>query len=793
VVALAGLLVWMAVMKTVAAAAGDLDSRFGNGGKQELDLFGGDDEAYAAAVQPDGKIVVVGGGYHGNYDFVLVRYNKNGSLDDGSTSDSTPGDSFGSAGKVVTDFSGGHDIATGVALQPGGKIVVAGASSKDGMSPSYESVYDFALARYNTDGSLDNGSTNDSTPGDSFGIDGKVTTDLGGSEIARALSMQPDGKLLIAGRTFDGSDSQFALARYNAGGSLDDNSTNDSTPGDSFGAGGHVITDLPGVSDQAFALVLQPDGKMVAVGESYLNKMGVALARYNSDGSLDDGASADLTPGDSFGSGGIVLTTSMESAAFDAVLQPDGKIVVAGYVNFSSYDFALARYNADGSLDDGTNGDSTPGDSFGSGGRVTTTLSSGMDIAQALTLQPDGKLVAAGFAYTAYGNDFALARYNSNGSPDDGSINDATPDDSFGTGGRVTTEVRNDDSATDVVLQPDGKIVAVGRSLGYTYDFALARYAGDRPEPPVSDLSITQTVSSDSALLGSQVSYTLEVKNYGPLDATGVVATDTLPGGVQFVSSADGCTHSSGVVSCTIDDLADGATTTRSFLVKINQTGKILNTASVTADQSDPLTENNTSAAAKLRGISLQRLTFSPPIVIGGGQNSTATILLTEAAPAGGAVINLLSGSAAVSVPSQVIVNAHERTATFEATTGTVNAEKIINVTASLPNTSVHVVGRVKLLPIRTASITFDQNPVQGRQHVAGTVTLTCAPDMDVVVRLTTNRAAARPDVSMVTIPAGQTSAQFGITTLAVPSSRDVIITAIANGGYQRATLYLTP
>jgi uncharacterized delta-60 repeat protein len=347
-----------------------------------------------------------------------------------------PGDldlGFGSNGKVLTDFgSSSIDQALAVALQPDGKIVAAGGSGSD-----------FALARYNADGSLDS----------SFGSGGKVLTDFGSSSIdgARAVALQPDGRIVAAGTSRAGGSFDFALARYNADGSLD--------PG--FGSGGKVLTDIGSSSfDQALAIALQPDGKIVAAGNG-----GFALARYNADGSLDS----------SFGSGGKVLTDAGISNLAAIALQPDGKIVAAGEsLAAGPLDFALARYNADGSLDS----------SFGSGGKVLTNLGS-LDGARAVVVQVNGKIVAAGYSFAGGSRDFALVRYNADGSLDPG----------FGSGGKVLTDIGSSsfDAASAAVLQPDGKIVAAGSIGLITSDFALVRYLGDPTNRPPDCSGVTAT------------------------------------------------------------------------------------------------------------------------------------------------------------------------------------------------------------------------------------------------------------------------------------------------------------
>ena len=225
--------------------------------------------------------------------------------------------SFGSGGKVTTDFMEGSSAASDLALQSDGKFIAVGSVGQG-------SSRDFALARYNSDGSLDT----------SFGSGGTVTTHFfGSSDQALAVALQSDGKIIAVGQAVqsDGDD-DFALARYNSDGSLDT----------SFGTGGKVTTDFFSQNDQAFAVALQSDGKIIAAGSTFLD---FALARYNSDGSLDA----------TFGSGGKVTTDfAFSDQAFAVALQSDGKIIAAGFANQGRRDindFALARYNSDGSLD----------------------------------------------------------------------------------------------------------------------------------------------------------------------------------------------------------------------------------------------------------------------------------------------------------------------------------------------------------------------------------------------------------------------------------------------------------
>lgn len=413
----AALALVVAVPNPALAAPGDLDTTFGTDGKVLVDT-GYWAEGQDVALQADGRIVTVGSHRPTEYlssDFSVMRHNPDGSLDT----------TFGDGGETVTDFAGGEDRAHAVALQPVGdevKIVVAGESGDSESSGCCV----FTVARYNADGSLDTG----------FGTGGRVATDLSG--VARAVIVQPDGKIVAAGQRAAGpGDLRFAVARYNP----------DGTPDSTFGTDGRVLTPFDG-GGSGHDLALQPDCKIVVVGNAGAptGPTGFALARYNTDGSLDS----------TFGTEGRVTTVFSaepgfigEEAARGVALQSDGRIVAAGY---SGSDFALARYTADGVLDP----------AYGDGGRVITDFNGNGDGAYDLALQPDGRAVAVGLAST----DFGVARYNVDGSLDTG----------FGTGGRKTTDMGFFDVANAVALQPDGKIVAYGN---YGDDRALARYLVD--------------------------------------------------------------------------------------------------------------------------------------------------------------------------------------------------------------------------------------------------------------------------------------------------------------------------
>ena len=301
-------------------------------------------------------------------DFALARHTGDGILDT----------SFGTGGKVTTDFAGSTDQAWTVLIQADGKIVVAGhAFTALG--------FDFALARYTGDGILDT----------SFGAGGKVTTPIAaGADRYTAALLQPDGKIVVAGSVSDestGVDPDFGVVRYTSDGALDP----------SFGVGGIVRTDF-GLGDkwvQPNDLALQSDGKLVVVGRVTLAPWPTgptcALARFEATGALDA----------SFGTGGLVTTsfysTQTWSEAHAVAIQADGKIVIAGHASDGTQtDFAMARYTTDGALDA----------SFGNAGTLVVDFFGASDIAECIATQADGKIVVGGSARNVNTTILALVR-----------------------------------------------------------------------------------------------------------------------------------------------------------------------------------------------------------------------------------------------------------------------------------------------------------------------------------------------------------------------------------------------
>lgn len=406
----------------------------------------------------------------------------------------------GAAGRVDTSFAGGvvrtpvdigEDVAQAVAVQADGKLIVAGASA------TATGTW-ISLTRYQRDGALDT----------TFGTGGKVVTPVGTmrNDGAGALAVQADGRIVVAGATQSATTGKdFAIVRYQANGTLDP----------TFGTGGKVVVDFAGDSDEAWALLIQPDGRIVVGGSANLGTastgLDFALLRLNADGTPDAG----------FGQGGKV-TTPMASFAGTDVVRALGWQVVNGQARIVAAggegDFAVARYTPSGTLDAawGTNGKVTgvfgtviggaramtvlddgalvvagqadhrfaalkltpagqPDAGFGSAGRFQLGLVPNWNEATSLARQSDGKLILGGWAMTGAGSaaDFAALRLNADGSVDRG----------FATNGVLlwgTAPGTKSDQAKALVLQPDERVPAVrailaGESNDANQDFTLMR------------------------------------------------------------------------------------------------------------------------------------------------------------------------------------------------------------------------------------------------------------------------------------------------------------------------------
>lgn len=411
---------------------GTLDPTFGTGGIVLTDV-GLIDEATAIAHQPDGKIITAGyTGNIGTYSFLLIRYNEDGSLDD----------TFGEGGITTTSLGVGEAICNAIQLQADGKILAIGIYILEEGGPA-----NIALARYNTDGTLDL----------SYGTDGIVITNSEDSEVfdgGMRGRVQADGKLVVLGFKYE-EILEFLLLRYNTDGTLDN----------TFGDEGIVTPIIGDYSDESegLNLILDADENILVAssaygsGESHTN---FSIVKYDTDGALD------LT----FGMDGQVLTNikttdgvSSNDYGADIAFQSDGKIIVAGMIYEEEGAFALARYSATGVLDE----------SFGVDGVMYTEMSAWAECT-GLSIQANDKIVIAGYAsFEEYNKDFVLMRYTANG--------DLDP--TFGTDGMAVAGLSpNDDYAYGVTIIDNEKILVVGTEAGVSgldTRIALVQYLFD--------------------------------------------------------------------------------------------------------------------------------------------------------------------------------------------------------------------------------------------------------------------------------------------------------------------------
>jgi uncharacterized delta-60 repeat protein len=342
---------------------GRLDPSFGTGGIVKTIHKTVEDRSSATLVLGDGKILMAGSLYDNNaIYFAMVRYQPDGQWDT----------TFGKKGLIIRSIGEGDDVATSVALQPDGKIIVAGSSNNGNNE-------DFALVRFNHNGTMD----------DSFGKNGMVISNVSsGDDRIAAVTLQPDGKIVAAGS----SNTDFGVARYLPNGE----------PDKTFGVNGIVVKSLQNGEDLAMGVAVQPDGKIVVAGSSFNgDSFDFAIARFTPEGRLDK----------TFGKAGILLTSVRDGddKVYALALQPDGKIIVAGSSdNGSADDIALMRISNNGN----------PDEAFGKKGIIITSVQKGDEHAYCISLQKDQKIVVAGNSNNGYNNDFIIIRYMPNGALD---------------------------------------------------------------------------------------------------------------------------------------------------------------------------------------------------------------------------------------------------------------------------------------------------------------------------------------------------------------------------------------
>lgn len=458
-------------------AAGALDTTFGGTGMVTTQVgysqFG---ESSGAVVQPDDKVVVAGASRtspSSALSLTLVRYNTDGTIDT----------SFGSSGIVKTTLPGSSSTLTpdGIALQPDGKIVVAATGySQASKNASY--TYSFVVARYNANGTLDT----------AFGSGGLAKVAAAAPTVpgyASGLALQPDGRIVVSATMGVAGGLDYGLLRLTTAGVLDP----------TFGSGGEVMTTLFGRNnDYADEMTIDGSGRILVAGRTQNASLtpGMGLVRYNPNGTLDT----------TFGSGGKVFDPAIAASSVTGLgIQSTGKIVVLGAAN-SQREFILERYNVDGSLDDGSASDSTPGDSFGVGGHYADAriavnhgqysylYGNGND----LVIQPgtDEILAAgAGVAGSTTPSAFLVTQVEADGSGYDASFGVQ------GIGTAVFGASSNYSTPFSLALGPDGKLVVTGRYMPTTSTnlFATARFQGDALAAPASAPSPALATAGRSA------------------------------------------------------------------------------------------------------------------------------------------------------------------------------------------------------------------------------------------------------------------------------------------------------
>ena len=441
-------------------------------------LTEGDDIGSALALLFNGSVFVAGSSPgNGGRDFSLL----------GLRADGLPDATFGSEGTKVLSVGPGDDQAQGVAVLANGRVVLAGRSGTG------TDRTDAAVVRLMPDGQAD----------PSFGKAGTVLLDFGGTlDQAAAVVALPDGSLLVAGESATGTGADFALARLKVDGTLDA----------AFGNAGKAIVSFGSGADRAHALAVQPDGAILAVGETLDSGLSrLAVLRLRSDGSPDT----------SFGIGGKSIVPSTANASGVAIaVQPDGRIVLAGSIDDGvNANFLVVRLTAAGLLDT----------TFGNNGVVNVSPGSGDDHATSLALQPDGKIVVAGDSARGTDTDFSIVRLNSNG----------TLDTSFsGDGKALITVSPGVDVARAVALQPDGDIVIAGdATVGTQRDVAVVRLTPSGEQD--------RSYGAIDSLAGSTVTY-LQGRSPVRLDADAAIYDADLAAQGHYAGAALTLTRAGG-------------------------------------------------------------------------------------------------------------------------------------------------------------------------------------------------------------------------------------------------------
>ena len=700
---------------TISAEAPDqlvLDRGFGSAGS----IVVPGTSVYATARQADGKIVAVGS--QGTL-FWAARYHSDGTLDA----------SFAEDGVFTSSLGVMSAKGCSVGIQADGKIVVGG----DAYDPHYN--YDFLLVRLNSNGTLDA----------SFGGDGVVTTNVGGQAFGdsiREIAVLPDGKILAAGNSIN-----FVLARYNADGSLDA----------SFGTNGVVYKRLTDYHDHPYAMLVQGDGSIILGGMAGLSSAqspGIALVKYKSTGAIDT----------TFGTDGTVRTGLADGYTYggDLALQADNKIVLAGKTatpNIVSreYDFVVLRYNTNGTLDN----------TFGTNGVARTDVHSHSDdMAVAVAIQADGKIVAAGVSDGRVG----YIRYNTDGTVDVADFGSST-----GT------------SAKHVEIHPDGDVIIAG-SKGTT-DGLIERYQPASFSFPAA-VDTVEVTDDDVLTLTLTIDVASISENGGRATAT-VTRNDadlSIPLTVLLTSSD---TNEAAVpASVTIPSGSASATFPVTAVDDVHP--EPTHTVTITASSTDYVQDSVSLKVIDDEGLMLTVSIDTASISEKGGL-TTATVTRNDYDLANPLVVSLTSSDTTeATLPPSVTIPAGSASATFMIVAAddlVVDSTQAVTITAKAAG---HASG------MKTLDVLDDETPrlvltivaafvSEGAGAGATTATLTRNTDLanDLVVSLTSDDATEAMVPASVTIPAGKTTVSFLIDAVddaIVDGTQTVTITASAVG-----------
>lgn len=582
-------------------AAGVLDTSF-NGTGEVTTKFRSTNDAVAVAFQSDGKAIVVGDtqAQGGTKDAFVARYNVDGTLDT----------TFANGG--VTFLERGFDeIATGVAIQSDGKIVVCGVSGT--LSSLQGNGF---VIRYNPDGSTDT----------TFNGTGSKTIDWGGGDAATGVAVTSQGRIIVVGTSLSGASSGIAIAFLNSDGSFDT----------TYGTGQVVTSPGLGTFEAGTAIALAPTAGRFYVSGTSFNALGggarFMVAEFNIDGSLATSFGDQGRAFASFGQG-VELATGV------AVDPTSNKVVAAGtsangVIEFSpglganlpsapatQADFAVARFNTDGSLDN----------TFGSGGEATvdftTNGASNLDGASDVVVQPDGKVVASGGSQVrATGNSqFATARFTTGGALDT----------SFGTGGRVLTSFSSStsDGSFGMGLQSDGKIYEVGHSKTNASDssVALVRYTNDTspgPVPGTPAISVSNVTVAEPSSGTAPANFVVSLSQSSTSTVTVAFATadGTAKAGQDYTATNGTLTFGPGETSktVTVQVLADGTAGNKTFSLNLSNPSN----ATITAAAG---TGTITAGPVLVPGINVTKVKVGklPKNVVGGQPNAKAPVTVT--------------------------------------------------------------------------------------------------------------------------------------------------------------------